>query len=275
MLSIFYCESNIAVAAAVSAATAIISIVMVVLMNKLFKENQVSLIITTAVCFACAFVATLFCYNLIVLAGYIISVVCTGIGLTKLCGVMHKNTIYNLSPLHRFAKFIIPVSVFFEMFRPFFIDCNNKDDVNYYSVWSAFGLRCHTETVGKYATVVSSRGICAYDVNWEDINITSIITLILFAVVLIMQGLIIWRQFVDPDNARDWADAGILVTCIGAMFVYGMFSSNNFGVTKYSVEHTSLAVFVIVLLGALNRVLYFAKVEEYLDKLSGKLIKKA
>lgn len=277
MLSLFHCESNIAVAAAVSGATGILSIVMIVLMNKVFKNNHVSSIIATAVCFICAVVATLFCFNPIVLAGYIISVICTGIALTKLCALMHQNTIYNVSPLHMFAKFIIPVSVFFEMFRPFFVDCKSEDDIKYYSIWSAFGLRCHSETAGKYATVVNARGIEAFDIDWSDVKIVSIITLLLFLTVLAMQAVLIWRQFADPDNARDWADVGIIVTCIGALFIYGMYTSNNFNVqnASYSVEHTSMTVFVIVLLGALNRVLYFTKVEEFLDKISAKLFKNA
>ncbi len=278
MFNFLYCEDNIVIAAAVSGATALISIAMVLLMNTVFKGNRTMTLIATVASFLMAIVSTLFCYNLVVLAGYIISVIATAIGLTKLSTIVHQNSIYaNISSLHRFSKFIIPLSVFFGMFRPFFVDCKEEGEIGFYSLWSAFGLRCNTIQTNKWTgkTTSINAGINPYSVDFDKLSIVSIITLILFVVVLAMQVILIWRQFADPDNARDWADAGIIVTCIGALFIYGMFTSNNFAITKYSVEYTAANLYVVVALGALNRLLYFEKVENKIDKISSKLFKKA
>ncbi len=279
MFSFFYCEDNIAIAAIVSGITALIAIAMVFLMNSAFKGNRTMTMIATIISAVSAVIATLFCYNLIVLAGYILSVIATGIGLAKWSQIVHEGTIYcNMSFMHRFAKFIIPVSVFFEMFRPFFIDCKDEGEIGYYSLWSALGLRCHKEKVSKWSPkpIIENEGIAPYSINFDSVSIVSIITLLLFVAVLAMQIILIWRQFVDPDNARDWADAGIIVTCIGAMFIYGMFTSNNFNLTTYSVENTAAALYVTVALGAANRLLYFEKIENWFDKPSFKLsLKKA
>ncbi len=278
MFSFFYCEDNIAVAAIVSAVTAAIAIAMVVLMNTVFKGNRTNTMIATIACAVSAVIATLFCFNIIVLAGYILSVIATGYGLTKWSSIVHEGTIYsNMGFWHRFAKFIIPVSLFFEMSRPFFVDCKDEGEVGYYSFWSALGLRCHKEKINKWKPdepIVENEGIAPFSVDFDSMSIVSIITLVLFIAVLAMQVVLIWRQFMDPDNARDWADAGIIVSCVGTMFIYGMFTSNNFGITTHSVENTTAALYVAVALGAANRLLYFEKVENWLDKPSFKISRK-
>lgn len=274
MFSFFYCDDNIAVAAAVSAITATIAIAMVILMNSVFKGNRTMTMIATIACAASAVIATLFCFNLIVLAGYILSVIATAYGLTKWSQIAHEGTIYgNMGFWHRFAKFIIPVSVFFEMSRPFFIDCKKEGEVGFYSFWSALGLRCHKEKGNKWSPkpIIENEGIAPFNVDFDSLSIVSVITLLLFIGVLAMQVILVWRQFVDPDNARDWADAGILVTCIGVMFIYGMFTSNNFKITAFDVENTSAALYVTVALGAINRLLYFEKVENWFDNPSFKI----
>ncbi len=276
MFNFFYCEEDFLIAGIVGGLTALIAIAMIVLSLTTFKNNRAGALIATIASFVSAFVATLFCYNLIVIPGYILSVVATAVSLSRLASIYHCNTIYaNMSMMHRFAKFIIPVSFFFAMFRPIFIDCGTKKgDVPYYSWLSAIGLRCKEVQVNKWTgrTSIVKQGVNPYSVDLEamfseDFNIVAAITLLLFVVVLAMQVLLVLRQFADPDNARDWADAGILVSCIGAMFIYGMFTSNNFKVTSASVENTAANLYVLVALGALNRLLYFEKVENLLDKM--------
>ncbi len=269
MFSFFYCENNYAIAAIVGGITAAIAVAMVLLMNSAFKGNRSLTSVATVACAVSAVIATLFCFNPIVLVGYILSVIATGYGLTKWCMLVHQGTIYgNISFMHRFAKFIIPVSVFFGMFRPFFVDCKNEGDVTYYSIMSALGLRCHTEKASKFSKkpIIQNEGIAPFSIDFDSMSIVSILTLVLFVCVLAMQVVIIWRQFIDPDNARDWADGGILVTCIGAIFIYGMFTSNRFNITTLDTTNATAALFVVVALGAANRLLYFEKIENLLDK---------
>lgn len=271
-MSIFHCETNYAISGAVGGITALIAIACVLASIYVAKKNQTLLLILTAISAVSTIVSTLFCYNQIVLIGYILSIVATGILLTKVCRTYHQNTIYDVSSLNLFGKIIIPLSVIFEFFRPMFVVCKNSDDEFYYRFWSALGMNCYSESMGKYAMTVSAQGYSVY--NIEAWNIMSIICVIISIAVLVMQGLLIWRQFKDPDNARDWADIGLVITCIGTVFVYGIFTSNNFGIIN--VENTTcvtFVVFMIIILGALNRVLYLPKVEAFIDKYSAKFFK--
>ena len=272
-MNIFHCEENIAIAAIVGALTALIPIV-VVFLSKSMKADKINLLYAlTGVSLLCSIVATLFSYNIIVVVGYIISVICSGLMIVKTCSAAHTNTIYNLGPAHLFSKIIIPLSIIFQFFRPIFVYCKDEAQLPYYKLLAGIGLKCHNVEERKWATIINSDGIAAYQVNLESdsINFMTILTLLIFVAVLVMQALLIWRQFKDPDNARDWADIGLVITCVGTIFVYGMFTSNNLRIAdvKY-VENITLTIPVIVILGLLNRVLYFEKVEKLLDKLFAK-----
>ena len=267
-MNIFQCEENYVVAAIVGALTAIIPIALVILSQVLKMQSTKILYILTGASLACTIIATLFSYNIIVVVGYIVSVICTGIMIVKTCTAVHTNTIYKLGPVHLFAKVIIPLSIFFQFFRPIFVYCKDETQIPYYSNLAGIGLKCYNAQPRKWGgPLINSEGVCAFDVNWEGANYMTVITILLFLAVLVMQALLIWRQFKDPDNARDWADIGLIVTCIGTIFVYGMFTSNNLNIVelKYA-ENMTLTIPVIVVLGILNRVLYFEKVEKFLDK---------
>ena len=267
-MNIFQCEENIAVAAIVGALTAIIPIALIVITKFLKIKSTNLLYIATAASLLCTVVATLFSYHIIVVVGYIVSLLCSGYMIVNTCSQVHTNTIYKLGPVHLFAKVIIPLTIFFQFFRPIFVYCKNEAQLPYYKNLAGLGLKCYNAQPRKWGgPLINAEGIAAYDVKWEGANIMTVITLLLFLVVLVMQALLIWRQFKDPDNARDWADIGLVVTCIGTIFVYGMFTSNNLGIAdiKY-VDNMTLTIPIIVILGALNRVLYFEKVEKFLDK---------
>lgn len=273
-MNIFQCEENIVIATIVGAITALLPIAIVVLstMMKITKTNM--LYILTGASLVSTIVATLFSYHIIVVVGYIVSVVCTGLMIVKTCSAVHTNTIYKLGPAHLFAKIIIPLSIIFQFFRPIFVYCKDESQLSYYKSLAGIGLKCYNAQPRKWGgPLINAEGLAAYDVNWEKVNFMTVLTILLFLAVLVMQALLIWRQFVDPDNARDWADIGLVVTCIGTIFVYGMFTSNNLNIAdiKY-VENMTLTIPVIVILGILNRVLYFEKVERFLDNL---FVKKA
>lgn len=273
-MNIFQCEENIVVAAIVGAITALIPIAIVVLSNMMKITKASLLYILTGASLLCTVVATLFSYHIIVVVGYIISVVCSGLMIVKTCKAVHTNTIYKLGPAHLFAKIIIPLSIIFQFFRPIFVYCKDELQLPYYKSLAGIGLKCYNAQPRKWGgPLINAQGIAAYDVNWEAANFMTVLTILLFLAVLVMQALLIWRQFKDPDNARDWADIGLVVTCIGTIFVYGMFTSNNLNIAdaKY-VENLTLTIPVIVILGIINRILYFEKVEQFLDKL---FVKKA
>ncbi len=272
-MNIFRCEDNYLIAAIVGAAALIISIVSVLMATVISKgKNKVLIYIGIAGAFVATVVSSLFCFNIIVLAAYIISVICLGMSITSACIVSHQNTIYKLSPLHLFAKIIIPVSIVFELFRPYFVAFKNENDItNYYTILAGFGLNSHTMKQGTYTTYVAAEGISIFSADWKHFNFVLIFLAVIFIAVLVMQLLLIWRQFKDPDNARDWADFGLIITCVGSIFIYGMYTSNNFGiVTQTKVEHVALTIPVIVVIGVLNRILYFEKVENFLDKFTFK-----
>ena len=271
----FFCENNIVTAAIVGGATAAIAITMIALMFTVFKNNSRMTMFATFACVLSAVVATLFCYNVIVVVGYLLSVVAIAIGLTKWSQYVHQNTIYTgMSFTHRFMKFLIPVAVFFQMSRPFFLKCKNEGDIGYYSFWSSLGLRSHNVNQNRWSkkwTDVVVEGYEPFNLDWENMSIVTFLALLLFFAILAMQVVLIWRQFVDPDNARDWADAGILVTCIGVLFVYGLFTSNGFSlIDTTAAENDTLVIYELVILGVINWLLYLGKVENFLDNIVNK-----
>lgn len=268
-MNIIQCEENYVIAAIVGAITAIIPIALVVLSHILKVKKLGMLYIFSGAALLCTVIATLFSYNIIVVVGYIISVICAGLLITKTCGVSHTNTIYKLSGAHLFCKIIIPLSIFFQFFRPIFVYCKDEAQIPYYSNLAGIGLKCYNAQPRKWGgPLINADGVAAYEVSWDSANFMTILTILLFLVVIVMQVLMIWRQFKDPDNARDWADIGLIVTCVGTIFVYGMFTSNNLGIVdqKYA-DNMTMTIPVIVVLGILNRVLYFDKVEKLLDKI--------
>ncbi len=268
-MNIFQCEKNILIAAIVGSATAIISLALLILVKALKLKKLSLLYIFSAISLVSTIVATLFSYNIIVVVGYIISIICTGLLISHTCNVNHFNTIYKMGPVHLFGKIMIPLAIIFQYFRPMFVYCKDEMRLPYYRLLAGIGLKCYDAQPRKWGgPLINSEGLSAFDVNFKEANFMTYVVIVVAVAVMAMQVLLILRQFKDPDNARDWADIGIIATCIGTIFVYGMFDSTNLGICdpKYA-ENLTLTIPVIVCLGLLNRVLYFEKVENLLDKL--------
>ncbi len=237
-----------------------------------FLKKIKSLYLTGAiVSFVLVVATTLFCYNLLVMAAYIISVATLALFLALICSEYHKKTIYEVPFTKLYFRMLFPVYIMGLMFRPWFSEGNSIVD----RVLPGLGLN----VTGVYTYDVS---VLNESKSGTVLNIISAIEVLLFITVLIMQVLLIWREFADPDNAVNWATASLLVTCIGCAFIYGVYTSPNFQIATFmeaseklnlstgqfetvfkpalsEAKYVTLAPVFAILAGAANRLFYFEK----------------
>ncbi|MBP5618592.1 MAG: hypothetical protein J6X61_05560, partial [Clostridia bacterium] len=172
-----------------------------------------------------------------------------------------------------YFRMFFPTYIATMLFRPWF--CESEEFIM--QVMPGLGLN----TTGTYVYDVTVINESATGTVW---NIISVVQILLFLTVLIMQVLLIWREFIDPDNAPTWATFGMIVTGIGGMFSYGVFTSPNFHIntfmegtektvfeggellTKYvfepkpsNLDHLTLAPIFLILFGIANRLFYMEK----------------
>ncbi len=279
-------EGNYLISAIVGGATALISVLMLVLaVKKKHDKIDAMLIAGLAVTFACCVVSTLFCYNILVVVGYLVSLISLTAILCRTCIAYHINTIYDVEFKTLFLKMLFPVSVIGMMFRPWFVETKGA----WYSLMAVLGL----DSPGTYAfdvTVVEpgGRGITTW-------NIISVIEILLFIALITMQLVLIWRLFIDPDNAKSFSMTGMLITVILAAFIYGVYTSPNFNIatiSKYgdygyfdmdtyqyvdfvgykvvasNTDNITAIPFAIAILGALNYLLYLEPVEQFMANIN-------
>ena len=216
-------------------------------------------------------VNTLFCFNMLIMAAFLISVATFALFLTLICTEYHKNTIYDVPFTKLYLRMFFPVYIATMLFRPWFSEATGA--IN--RLFPALGLNV--------------TGVYTYDVlvlnasrTGTVLNIISVVEVLLFIVVLAMQVLLIWRQFADPDNAISWATTSLFVTVIGCAFIYGVYSSPNFQIATFmeaseklnlstgqfetvfkpalsEAKNITLAPVIAILMCVANRLFYFEK----------------
>lgn len=214
---------------------------------------------------------TLFCYNLLVVAAFLVSVATLALFLALICTEYHKNTIYEVPFTKLYFRMFFPVYIATMLFRPWFSEA--KDGVD--RLLAGLGLHL--------------TGVYTYDVSVLNesktgtvLNIISLVEVLLFITILTMQVLLIWREFADPDNAVGWATAGMFVTAIGCAFIYGVYTSPNFQIATFmetaerlnlstgqfetifkpalsDARYVTFAPVFAILMGVVNRLFYFEK----------------
>ncbi len=245
-------------------------------------KSKVAFIIANALSVVNFGVTTFFCFNELVMVGYLISVIAMAIVLSFTCIEYHKNTIYNVSFRNLFIRMLIPVYTAGLMFRPWFAQLPESWDKN----MPALGLNVG----GTYVFDVNVISADGRNTVW---NIISAIQVVLFLVVFGMQLVLIWREFADPDNAPTWASFGLAITVIGGAFIYGVYTSNNFNiattseiksifslevgdmvdvlkVTRADTSNLTAVPLTFIALGALNRLFYIEKVSDFIDSIGKK-----
>lgn len=245
-------------------------------------KSKVAFIIANALSVVNFGVTTFFCFNELVMVGYLISVIAMAIVLSFTCIEYHKNTIYNVSFRNLFIRMLIPVYTAGLMFRPWFAQLPESWDKN----MPALGLNVG----GTYVFDVNVISADGRNTVW---NIISAIQVILFLVVFGMQIVLIWREFADPDNAPTWASFGLAITVLGGAFIYGVYTSNNFNiattaevksifslevgdmvdvlkVTRADTSNLTAVPLTFIALGALNRLFYIEKVSDFIDSIGKK-----
>lgn len=236
-----------------------------------FKKMKALYLPGAIVSFVLVVVTTLFCYNILIMAAFLISVATLALFLTLICTEYHKKTIYEVPFTKLYFRMFFPVYVASLLFRPWFSEGETIID----RVLPGLGMNV--------------TGVYTYDVSVLNesrtgtvLNIISVVEVLLFITVLTMQILLIWRQFADPDNAVNWATASLLVTCIGCAFIYGVYTSPNFQIATFmeaseklnlstgqfetvfkpvlsEAKFVTLAPAFAILMGAANRLFYFEK----------------
>ena len=214
---------------------------------------------------------TLFCFNVLVMIAFLLSVAAFAFFLTRVCQEYHKKTIYEIPFWRLYFRMLCPTFAATMLFRPWFA----LVDESYYRIMAGLGLN-FTGVYVYDVTVVNEAGTGTV---W---NIISVVEVLLFLLVFVMQVILIWREFVDPDNAATWATFGMIVTAIGGMFIYGVYTSPNFMIATFmeageklnfdtmefetvfspvfTEEHTiTFAPVMMILVGLVNRVFYFEK----------------
>ena len=272
--------NNYLVGAILCAVAVVLAAVAIFLSVKV--KSKTAFIIANAVSVLNCAVTTFFCFNELVMVGYLISVVALAITLSITCIDYHKNTIYNVSFRNLFIRMLIPIYTAGLMFRPWFAQLDESWDKN----MPALGLNVG----GAYIFDVN---VLSADGRDTVLNIISAIQIVLFLLVFGMQIVLIWREFADPDNAPTWASFGLAITVLGGAFIYGVYTSNNFNIATtmeikqiFSLEvgdmvdvirigkaDTNILTAVpltFITLGVVNRLFYIEKVSEFIDSIGKK-----
>ena len=216
-------------------------------------------------------VASLFCYNELVLVAFWIALIALAYFMTRVCQTYHKKTIYEVPFWKLYFRMFFPLLTSSLLFRPWF----STEADGWYRIFPGFGMNVS----GVYVYDVMVLNASKTDTVW---NIISVVEILLFVALLLMQAILIWREFADPDNAYTWATIGMIVTCIGAMFVYGVYTSPNFLIAttmesaeklnlatgqfetvfkpvQATVDNVTMAPVIVVLSGVANRLFYFER----------------
>ena len=220
-------------------------------------------------------VTTLLAYNVLLMIAFLISVAAFAYFLTRVCQEYHKNSIYSVPFLRLYFRMFFPSYIATMLFRPWFTELEDTAA----SILPGLGMN----NTGTYVYDVTVINEGATGTVW---NIISVVEILLFLLVLIMQVLLIWRNFLDPDNAPTWATFGMIVTGIGGMFIYGVYTSPNFHIATFTLieqveklnfstgefettttftpwpstlDHLTTAPFVLILGGVANRLFYMDK----------------
>ncbi len=223
------------------------------------------------VSFVFAVATTMLSFNLLVVPAFLISIATFALFLALICTEYHTKTIYEVPFTKLYFRMLFPVAVASLLFRPWF----SEADTAIARLLPGLGLN----VTGTYVYDVAVLNESKMGTVW---NIISAIEILLFIAVLAMQVILIWREFADPDNAVGVATAGMLVTCLGCAFIYGVYTSPNFQIATYTeaverlnlstgefetvfkptlsnVENITLAPIVAILMGVANRLFYFEK----------------
>lgn len=219
---------------------------------------------------------TLLAYNILIMVAFLLAVAAFAYFMTRVCQEYHKKTIYQIPFWKLYFRMFFPTYIATMLFRPWFTQVPENTDPGSAPVLAGLGLN-GTGTYVYDITVINESGTGTV---W---NIISVVQALLFLTVFIMQILLIWREFVDPDNAPTWATFGMIVTGIGGMFIYGVYTSPNFHIATYmeqgskidlstmeevvffqpaqsNLDHLTFAPIVLILFGILNRIFYIEKI---------------
>ena len=205
------------------------------------------------------------------MAAFWIALIALAYFLAKVCQTYHKKTIYEVPFWKLYFRMFFPLLTASLMFRPWF----SQEGDGWYRILPGFGMNVS----GVYTYDVMVLNASKTETVW---NIISLIEILLFVGLLMMQAILIWREFADPDNAYTWATIGMIVTCIGAMFVYGVYTSPNFEIAtlmeesqklnlatgqfetvfkpvEAAVDYVTMVPVVVVLSGVANRLFYIER----------------
>ena len=219
-------ENNLLIAGILLGATAVLCIGIAVL-SFLVKKPIIDLI-GAIVSGLLMVVTTLFAHHILTMIAYLLSVASLAYFLAKVCQEYHKKTIYRVPFVRLYFRMFFPIYVVGMLFRPWF----SQADTFFYRFFPGLGLN----DPGTYVFDVTVINEVATATVW---NIISVLEILLFLMIFITQIVLIWREFIDPDNAPTWATFGMIITAIGGMFIYGIYTSPNFHIATYTLIETT------------------------------------
>ncbi|MEE1185956.1 MAG: hypothetical protein UHN02_01050 [Acutalibacteraceae bacterium] len=221
------------------------------------KENNVKsgLVLSIISLVMCA-VSNFCAYHYIITIGCITSIVALAFSLAKLNLAVNKNKNFQVNLYSLFVRNLMPLSITALLFGPLFIDISfYGESATFYKIWTLFGMK----TVGVYAF------------SFDTFNIIALLELCLLAALVGVQLYTLIQLFINPDYCDSWSLFHLIITVIGVLFVYGIYTSDNFLIfeTMPSVSNNltqTFTIYFIIILAVINKVVYFKRVDKLLNK---------